>query len=184
MSKSRYAILAILIALWVTVFVFLESTVGKLCGQEHIEFWPALMGPSLIGLLGKQIKKAERKFYITAAFGIVVTLVFILLEHLFVPGLGPSIGVLLALFIAIFIIIGGHFFVTAIAGPISFIYFNAATIMTDDIFILTLVRLIVLFVGTFVFLKIEHLLIKLVAPKKPAAPAEAPATEQVEEKAE
>ena len=166
MSKSKYAILAALIALWVTVFVFAESFIGGLLGLEKVEFWPALMGPSLIGLLGKETKKAEKNFYITAAFGVVASLVFVLLEHALVPLMGGTPGVLTALFIAIFLVIAGQFFVPSVSGPISFIYFNAATIITDDILILTLVRLVVLLVGTFVFLKVEHLLIALVAGKK------------------
>jgi len=166
MSKSKYAILAALIALWVTVFVFAESFIGGLLGIEEVEFWPALMGPSLIGLLGKEAKKAEKKFYITAAFGIVAALAFVLLEHALVPVIGGTPGVLTALFIAIFLVIAGQFFVPSISGPISFIYFNAATVITSDIFTLTLVRLVVLFAGTFIFMKIEHLLIGLVAGKK------------------
>ena len=166
MSKPKYAILAALIALWVTVFVFAESFIGGLLGLEKVEFWPALMGPSLIGLLGKEAKKAEKKFYITAAFGIVAALVFVLLEHALVPIIGATHGVLTALFIAIFLVIAGQFFVPSISGPISFVYFNVATIITSDMLMLTLVRLVVLLAGTFIFLKVEHCLIALVAGKK------------------
>ena len=120
---------------------------------------------SLIGLLGKG-KAAEKKFYITAAFGIVAALAFVLMEHGLVPVLGGTPGVLTALFIAIFILVAGQFFCPAVAGPISFIYFNAATIITHDIFIITLTRLVVLFLGTFLFEKVEHWLIHMVAGKK------------------
>jgi len=166
MSKKKYAVLAAVIALWVTVFVFAESKIGGMLGLEKVEFWPALMGPSLIGLLGKEAKKAEKKFYITAAFGIVAALVFVLLEHALISVIGGTPGVLVALFVAVFLIILGQFFSAAVSGPISFIYFNAATIITSDILVLTLVRLVVLVVGTFVFMKVEHLLIDVVAGRK------------------
>ncbi|MBE7017308.1 MAG: hypothetical protein E7420_04035 [Ruminococcaceae bacterium] len=171
MSKTRYAILAALIALWVTVFVFAESFIGGLLGIDHPEYWPALMGPSLIGLLGKEVKKAEKTFYITAGFGILMALVFVLLEHGLGAVMGATPGVLTALFIAVFVLIAGQFFFSSISGPISFVYFNAATILTFDIkggLIQALVRFIILFVGTFVFIKVEHWLIHVVAPKKKA----------------
>lgn len=166
MSKTKYAVLAALIALWVTVFVFAESFIGGLLGLEDVEFWPALMGPSLIGLLGKEAKPAEKKFYMTASFGVVATLFFVLLEHGLVPVLGATPGVLTALFIAIFIIIAAQFFFPQIAGPVSFVYFNAATIITHDIFVLTIVRLVVLLLGTFIFMKVEHWLIHMVTSAK------------------
>lgn len=166
MSKKKYAILAVLIALWVTAFVFIESLVGGFLGLEHVEFWPALMGPSLIGLLGGEAKKAEKKFYITAAAGIVAALIFVLLEHALLPVMGATPGVLTALFVAVFLLIAGQFFLPSVSGPISFVYFNAATIMTHDILTLSITRLVVLFVGTFIFQKVEHLLVKAIAGKK------------------
>ncbi len=169
MSKSKYAILAALIALWVTVFVFAESFIGGLLGVEHPEYWPALMGPSLIGLLGKEVKKAEKKFYITAGFGILMALVFVLLEHGLGAVIGGTPGVLTALFIAVFVLIAGQFFFPAVSGPISFVYFNAATILTLDIkggLIHALVRFVILFLGTFIFMKVEHWLIHVVSKKK------------------
>ncbi len=165
MNKSRYAILAALIALWVTVFIFAESLIGGAAGLEHVEFWPALMGPSLIGLLGGT-KDAEKKFFVTAAFGIVAALVFVMLEHELVPVLGGTPGVLLALFIIMFIIIGCQFFLPKFSGPISFVYFNAATILTTDIVELTIARIVILLVGTFVFLKVEHMIVGAVTGKK------------------
>lgn len=168
MSKTKYTILAALIALWVTVFIFVESIVGGMCGLETVEFWPALMGPSLIGLLGGEAKKAEKKFYITAAFGIFAALAFVELEHLLVPIMGGTPGVLTALFVVVFIVIAGQFFFPNISGPISFVYFNAATVITSDIMTLTIARLVVLFVGTFLFYKVEHWIIALVAGKKKA----------------
>lgn len=165
-SKGKYTILAALIALWVTVFIFVESSIGKLCGLESVEFWPALMGPGLIGLLGGEAKKAEKTFYITAAFGILAALAFVELEHFLVPLLGARPGVLTALFVVVFAVIACQFFLPQISGPISFIYFNAATVLTHDIMALTIARLVILFVGTFVFYKVEHVLIALVSGKK------------------
>lgn len=166
MAKSKYAILAALIALWVTVFIFLESIIGGKFGLETVEFWPALMGPSLIGLLGGEAKKAEKKFYITAAFGIFAAFAFVMLEHALVPVMGGTPGVLTALFVVVFVVIAGQFFVPNISGPISFVYFNAATVITSDIIELTIARLIVLFLGTFIFIKVEHWLIGVVSGKK------------------
>jgi len=168
-SKTRYAILAALIALWVTVFVFAESFIGGLLGIEHPEYWPALMGPSLIGLLGKEVKKAEKTFYITAGFGIVIALVFVLLEHGLMGIIGATPGVLTALFISVFVLIAGQFFFPSVSGPISFVYFNAATVLSFNVqggLIQALVRLVVLFLGTFIFIKVEHWLIHIVAKKK------------------
>ncbi len=169
MSKSKYAILAALIALWVTVFVFAESFIGGLFGVEHPEFWPALMGPSLIGLLGKEVKKAEKTFYITAGFGVLMALVFVLLEHFLVPLIGGTPGVLIALFLAVFVLIAGQFFLPSVSGPISFVYFNAATVLSLDVqgaLIHTLVRLVILYVGTYIFIKVEHWLIHIVSKKR------------------
>ncbi len=165
MNKTKYAILAALIALWVTVFIFVESLIGGFAGIEHVEFWPALMGPSLIGLLGGT-KEAEKKYFITAAFGIVAALVFVMLEHALVPVIGGTPGVLTALFIIMFVIIGCQFFLPKFSGPVSFIYFNAATIITTDIMELTIARLVILLVGTFVFLKVEHAIVGAITGKK------------------
>ncbi len=169
MSKASYVLLAALIAIWVTVFVFAESFVGGLLGIEHPEYWPALMGPGLIGLLGKDVKKAENTFYVTAGFGIVMALVFVLLEHGLIGLIGATPGVLAALCLSVFILIAGQFFLPKVSGPISFVYFNAATILSFDVkggIIQALVRLVVLFLGTFIFVKVEHRLIHLVSSKK------------------
>ena len=78
MKKSKYVILAAAIAVWIVIFIFAESTIGKMLGLTTVEFWPALLGPSLIGFLGGD-KVAEKKFFIMASFGIAASLVFVLL---------------------------------------------------------------------------------------------------------
>ena len=171
MSKSKITALAFCIALWVTVFVFIESVLGGILGfSAWTEFWPALMSSSLIGLLGKD-KAAEKKFYLTAATGILAALLFVELEHLLVPVIGADMGVLSAMCIAVFVVIFLQFMAPSIAGPVSFVYFNAATVLTNDILPRTVVRLAVMVIGTFVFLKVEHFIVGMMtgAHKKHAA---------------
>ena len=164
MKKSKYVVLAAAIALWIVIFIFAESTLGKTLGLTTVEFWPALLGPSLIGFLGGD-KAAEKKFFIMAAFGICASLVFVLLEHILIPIVG-SYGVLLALFIMMTVIICCQFFLPQIAGPVSFVYFTVSTIQTHDILILTITRLVVLLLGTWIFHKVEHMIIGAVTGKK------------------
>lgn len=107
----------------------------------------------------------------TSGFGILMALAFVLLEHGLGAVMGATPGVLTALFITVFVLIAGQFFFSSISGPISFVYFNSATILTLDIkggLIQALVRFVILFLGTFVFIKVEHWLIHVVAPKKKA----------------
>jgi len=165
MKKSKYVILAAAIALWIVIFIFAESTLGKMLGLTTVEFWPALLGPSLIGFLGGD-KAAEKKFFPMASFGIAMCLVFVLLEHSLIPILGASFGVLLALFIIMTVLICCQFFLPKIGGPVAFVYFTVATIQTHDILILTITRLVVLLLGTWIFHTVEHKIIGAVTGKK------------------
>lgn len=170
MSKSKYVVLGAAIALWVTLFILVETILGGLLGLEarSVEFWPALMGPSLITLLGND-KKAEKNFYVTASLGVLAALAFVGLEHAMVPVLGTDLGVLLPLFLCVFAVVASGFFWPSISGPVSFVYFNAATVLTHDIVTLTIVRLVVLLAGTFIFLHVEHAIVHAFSGKKKPA---------------
>ena len=69
-------------------------------------------------------------------------------------------------FIIMFAIICCQFFLPQIAGPVAFVYFTVSTIQTHDILILTITRLVVLLLGTWIFHKVEHMIIGAVSGKK------------------
>lgn len=169
MKKSKLVALGAVIALWVTIFVLVESLLGGVLKLEAgmMEFWPPLMGPSLITLLGND-KKAEKNFYITGAVGVLAAFLFVELEHMLVPFMGADLGVLTAMFLIVFAVIFSGFVVPSVSGPVSFIYFNAGTVLTSNILPRTVIRLLLMIVGTYIFLHVEHTLVGLISGKKHA----------------
>lgn len=162
--NGKHIITGVAIGLWVSVYVAIQILVAGVLGIENVEIWPALMAPGLIGLLGGG-KEGMKKYYKMAVTGVLAGCVFVLLEYAMVPVMGNiSVLFLLAVVIALIVILG------AVApnwfGSTTFIVFTAATILKHDILVLTLTRLVVLLVGTTIFLFGQQWIIKIISKPK------------------
>lgn len=173
MSHSKKFAIGILMGIWTAVFVFIVTVVVGMLGLEiSAECWPALMGPSLIGLIGGVNKEGMTNFFATAACGLIAALAMVVIaEKLVVMTGGAGIlgfpyGLIIALIICVAVIITLGFYAPKISGPVSFVYFCAGTVLTTDIWTLTICRLVILLAGTAIFVAVEHLIIGTVTGGK------------------
>ncbi len=167
MQKKKNFIISAAVAAWVVVYVILEIKIQQWlhAGLNNVEVWPALMAPSLIALMGKT-RAAEKRFFITAVTGVAAAFLQVLLIRWLGMILGENAGLYAAIFIIVFLVaLSGKFF-PAISGPVSFVYYCAAAVLTDQIFVLTLVRLITLVAGGFLFVRVETAMVDAINKKK------------------
>lgn len=158
--NKKIVLMGLTVGLWVSVYAVIQTLVGTILKIPHIEIWPVLMAPGLVSLLGGG-KDGMISYFKTGTTGILAGLIFILSEQALVPVLG-EIGLLLALTIIVALIVFLQVKLPAWFGPVSFVTFNASTILTDNIISLTVTRLIVLLVGGTLFLLVETKLVGLI----------------------
>ncbi|WP_302325470.1 DUF1097 family protein [Enterocloster lavalensis] len=161
MNNKKLIAIGISVGLVVAAYVFVQGRIEKLLGVQ-LELWPALIAPAMISLFGDGTE-GKKKFYGTTAAGIIIAMVFIMAEHALKPTLG-LMGILGALVIitALIVILGKP--LPYCFGKVTFIAFNFALLVKGNIYALTLARLGVLFIGSTIFLFVEHKVIGLIMP--------------------
>lgn len=153
---------AITVSLWVCLYIAIQGLVFQfvlpLFGVEasfSVEFWPALIGPSLVTLLGGT-KEAQFTYYRHATSGILLGLIFLLTSHPLVVATSSAFGALIPIFFIIIIAGVGGIVAPKWLGGVTLIVFNIAILSHDQHLVYTITRLVVLWGGTSLFLLVEH----------------------------
>lgn len=162
--NKRVLLIGLSVGIWVSIYAVIQTLVSTLLGIGSMEIWPVLMAPGLVGLLGGG-KPGMIKYYKTGATGILAGFLFVVCEHALVPHIG-QLGILLPLTIMIALIVCLGKVWPDWFGAVTFVTFNASTILTDGILLLTVSRLLILLVGGTLFLLVESKLIQLISAAK------------------
>jgi len=169
MDKKKMISYAAALSVWVSVYCFLQFLVSRYLGM-HLEFWPALIAPVTITLLGGG-KENTIKYYKLTITGMAAGLLFLMSQVYLVPMYGV-LGLLIPLALIIFVIAILGAKLPSWFGGVSLIVLNFVIMESANIFTRALTNLGILLIGATVFLLVEHLLHKLIIGHVPEMAAE------------
>jgi hypothetical protein len=169
MTKKKMISYAAAVSVWVSVYCFIQFMVSRYLGM-HLEFWPALIAPVSIKLLGEGKENTIRYYKLTIT-GMAAGLLFLMSEVYLVPMYGV-LGLLIPLSIIIFAIAILGAKLPSWFGGLSLIVLNFVIMDSTHIFTRALTNLAILLIGATIFLFVEHLLHKLIIGHVPEMAAE------------